>query len=219
MKDIAHLKWLGWGIIVGFAVPFVFADLLTLPLDLYYLIYFLAALTFMAVYVRRTGMDLKEWLSRRLAWGLVLGIVFGIAVVRYVLTNPATETLGGGALAWALFWRGLIYGAVDGLLMSAFPWVVTWRAFRVEEKPLGGRVAFGMLAWVFILVMTVAYHAGYRDFRSPKMARAVAGNTLISLPTLLSANPVGAPVAHAMMHIAVVVHCPKTDVFLPPHRD
>jgi hypothetical protein len=45
------------------------------------------------------------------------------------------------------------------------------------------------------------------------------GNTLISVPTLVAANPVGAPITHAMMHVAVIIHCPKTDVFLPPHRD
>ncbi len=219
MKDISHLKWLGWGLVVGFAVPFVFADLLTLPLDLYYLVYILAAGTFLAVYVRSTGMDLKAWFSRRLGWGIALGVVFGALLVRFVLTNPATETLGGAALVGAIFWRGLAYGAADGFLLSVFPWVVTWRAFGVAEKPLGRKFAYGVLAWVFILVMTAAYHAGYADFRSPKMVKPLVGNTLISVPTLLSGNPVGAPITHAMMHVTAVVHCPKTDVFLPPHRD
>jgi hypothetical protein len=96
---------------------------------------------------------------------------------------------------------------------------VTWRAFRVEERRLRGKVAFTLLAWVFILVMTAAYHAGYADYRSSKLGKTFVGNTLISIPTLIAANPVGGPIAHAMMHVAVVVHCPKTDVFLPPHRD
>lgn len=219
MKSIARLKWLAWGVLVGFAVPYVFGDRMSLPLDLYYLVYFSAAGTFLAVYAKRTKLDLKAWFSRGLGWGVALGALFGAVMVRFVLTNPATETLGGAALAWAIFWRGLVYGAVDGLLLSVFPWVVTWRAFRAEERPWGGKVACGLLAWAFILVMTAAYHAGYADFRSPKMAKPLVGNTLISIPTLLAGNPVGAPIAHAMMHVAAVVRCPETDVFLPPHRN
>jgi hypothetical protein len=219
MEGFAHLKWLAMGVIIGFLVPFVFGDRLTLPLDLYYLIYFAAVGTFLTVYVRKTGLDVRTWLARRLVWGLALGVVFGAVMVRFVLTNPATEGFSGPGLAWALLWRGVVYGTVDGLLLTAFPWVVTWRAFRVEERRLGGKAAFALLAWVFILAMTAAYHAGYSDFRSPKLAKTLVGNTLISVPTLVAANPVGAPITHAMMHVAVIIHCPKTDVFLPPHRD
>ncbi len=219
MEGSAHLKWLAIGLVVGFLTPFIFGDLLTLPLDLYYLIYFAAVGAFLVFYIRKTGLKVREWLSRRLVWGLALGIVFGALVVRFILAGPPTEHLTGTGLAWALLWRGIAYGVVDGLLLSVFPWIVTWRAFRVEERPLGGKLAFGLLAWVFILVMTAAYHAGYSDFRSRKLMKPVLGNTLISLPTLLAANPIGAPIAHAMMHVSVVVHCPATDVYLPPHRD
>lgn len=219
MEGSAHLKWLAMGLVVGFMTPFVFGDLLTLPLDLYYLIYFAVVGAFFVFYIRRTGLNVREWFSRRLGWGLALGALFGAILVRFILTNPATEHLAGTGLAWAILWRGIAYGAVDGLLMSAFPWIVTWRAFRVEERPLGGKLAFGLLAWVFILIMTAAYHAGYSDFRSRKIMKPVLGNTLISLPTLLAANPIGAPVAHAMMHVAVIVHCPRSDVYLPPHRN
>ena len=219
MTACAHLKWLAMGLVAGFLVPFLFADVLSLPLDLYYLAYFLLAGAFLAVYVKRTALNVREWASRRLAWGLVFGLAFGALMVRFVLTNPATPGPSGPALAWALLWRGVAYGTVDGLLLTVFPWVVTWRAFRVEERPWTGKIAFGLLAWVFIAAMTTAYHAGYAEFRSRKMTKPLVGNTLISLPTLLSANPVGAPVTHAMMHAAAVLHCSGTDVLLPPHRD
>jgi hypothetical protein len=113
----------------------------------------------------------------------------------------------------------LIYGAVDGLLLSVFPWMVTWRAFDVEKKPLRKKVALGLLAWLFILVLTTAYHLGYSDFRSRKIIQPNIGNTIISIPTLVSANPISSPVAHAMMHIAAIIHSPKTELFLPPHRE
>jgi hypothetical protein len=45
------------------------------------------------------------------------------------------------------------------------------------------------------------------------------GNTIISVPSLLTANPVGSIIAHASMHVAADVHAYETDVFLPPQTD
>jgi hypothetical protein len=122
-------------------------------------------------------------------------------------------------LAWLIFWRGLVYGGIDGLFLSSFPWIVTWRAFDVGKKPWSGKITAGFLAWLFILVVTTAYHLGYSDFRSRKIIQPNIGNTIISVPTLVSANPIGSPITHAIMHIAAIIHCPKTELFLPPHRE
>jgi hypothetical protein len=67
------------------------------------------------------------------------------------------------------------------------------------------------------MLMTTAYHLGYSDFRSPKIARPVAGDVVWSVPTLVTLNPIGARIAHAGMHTAAVLHSPQTDTFLPPH--
>jgi hypothetical protein len=218
INNPGHLKWIIFGVWVGFGASFIFGDLITLPLDLYYLIYFGIIIAFFTIYIKKTRLNLKEWFSRRLLCGVLLGLIFGALVVRNVLSEPATEKFTGPYLAWLVFWRGLIYGAMDGLLLSVFPWIVSWRAFDVEKKPLRKKIAFGFLAWVFILVLTTAYHLGYSDFRSKKIIQPNIGNTIISIPTLVSANPAGSPIAHAMMHIAAIIHAPKTELFLPPHR-
>jgi hypothetical protein len=88
----------------------------------------------------------------------------------------------------------------------------------VEKKPLGKKIAFVLLSWLFILVLTTAYHLGYSDFRSKKIIQPNIGNTIISVPILVSANPIGSPITHAIMHITAVIHSPKTELFLPPHR-
>ena len=219
MNNSGHLKWILFVVLVGFGTSFIFGDLITLPLDLYYLIYFGIILTFFTIYIKKTHLSLREWFSRRLLWGILLGLIFGVFMVQNVLSRPETEKFTGPYLAWLIFWRGLIYGAIDGLLLSVFPWIVTWRAFDVEKKPLGKKIAFGLLAWLFILVFTTAYHLGYSDFRSKKIIQANIGNTIISIPTLVSTNPIGSPITHAIMHIAVVIHSPKTELFLPPHRE
>lgn len=218
MQKPGHVVWIAFAAAVGFGTAWIFGDLLVLPLDLYYSIYFVLIAVFFAVYIRRTQLDLKALFSRGLLWGLVLGLVFAALMVKNVLAQPATAHASGPALVGQILWRGLAYGVVDGLLLSVFPWIVTWRAFRVAEKPWPRQLAYGLLAWVFILVVTTSYHLGYGDFRSRKIIQPNIGNTLISLPTLLSSSPVGAPLTHAAMHIAAVVHCPETDLFLPPHR-
>jgi hypothetical protein len=56
------------------------------------------------------------------------------------------------------------------------------------------------------------------DKRSTELAKPVVGDLVWSVPTLATLNPVGAPVAHAVMHVVAVVHASETDTFLPPHR-
>ncbi len=219
MGNSGHLIWIAWSVVVGLGTSFIFGDLLTLPVDLYYLIYFGIILTFFSAYIRRTRLNLKEWFSRRLIWGILLGLVFGALMVQNVLSRPETEKFTGAYLAWLIFWRGLLYGAIDGLLLSSFPWTVTLRAFDVEKRPLGSKIAFSLLAWLFILLMTTSYHLGYSDFRSRKILQPNIGNTIISVPTLVSANPIGSPITHAIMHITAVIYSPKTELFLPPHRE
>lgn len=219
MNDFGHLIWLFIGAIVGFVSSYIFGDLLTLPLDVYYLIYFGIITIFFTVYVKKTGLNLKSWFSKRLLWGIILGLMFSIIMIQNVLSRPATPKLEGTYFIWSIFWRGLVYGTIDGLLLTVFPWMVTWKAFKAEEKTLGKKIVIGLLSWVFIIVMTTIYHVGYSDFRSAKVSQANIGNTIMSVPTLLTANPIATPITHAALHISAVIHSPETELFLPPHRE
>lgn len=215
---IAHLAWIPVGAAVGFSAAFLFGDLLTLPVDLYYLIYFTVVLGFLGVYVRRTRLDLRRLVSRRLAWGVVLGLLGGLVVMRGVLARPETPGLSGFDLWWALLWRGLAYGAVDGLLLFAFPWMVAWRALGAEERGLARKFAASAVALAAILLVTTTYHLGYRDFRSSKILQPNIGSTIASVPTLVTANPIASPISHVFLHVTAVLHSPDTELFLPPHR-
>jgi hypothetical protein len=218
MSNLRQFLWILYGAGVGFGSSFVFGDLLMLPLDLYYLIYFVIVLGFLGLWAKRTKLDVRAWTSRRLGWGIIAGLLVGALMVAGVLNRPPTEGEHGLALVWLVFWRGVLYGAVDGLLLTVFPWVVTWRALDGESKPFLGKVRVTLVAWVFVLVTTTAYHAGYSDFRSGKILQPAIGNTMISLATFLSANPVASVITHAAMHVAAVIHSPGTELYLPPHR-
>jgi hypothetical protein len=76
----------------------------------------------------------------------------------------------------------------------------------------------GAVALVASLLMTAVYHSGYSDFRSEKLRKPIAGDVVWSVPTLVTLNPIGAPIAHAGLHVSAVLHSYETETFLPPHR-
>ena len=79
---------------------------------------------------------------------------------------------GGIEFIAAHLWRGIVYGAADGLLLSAFPILLVFAALRDSRlrRRAGGLIAVGAVAMVASLAMTAVYHAGYRDFRAPSCA-------------------------------------------------
>lgn len=212
--------WLAGGLVLGFLVPFVLADTLAIDRDLYYGLYAAAVAGFVALWARTTGQSLRSHASRRLPWAIGLGVAAGaVLAVMVWRTEDSTPHPDGIELAAAIVWRGLVYGAADGLLLSVFPILAVFAAFAGTRlrRSKTGTVLVALVALSASLAMTAAYHTGYSEFRSEKLGKPVAGDVVWSAPTLLTLNPVGAPIAHAAMHTAAVVHSYETDVFLPPH--
>jgi hypothetical protein len=205
---------------IAFLVPFILADRLGLQRDLYYGIYAAAVGGLFVAWARDTRQSLREMFARRRRLAVGLGVVFA-AISAYVATQ-AEDGSGhpnGIEFVAALFWRGIVYGAADGLLLSAFPILLIFAALRNSHlrQRAGGVAAVGIVAVAASLAMTAVYHAGYDDFRSEKLQKPVTGDLIWSVPTLATLNPLGAPIAHVGLHIGAVVHNYDTDLFLPPH--
>jgi len=217
----AHWVWLAYGFIVAFAVPFLFADLLELNRDLFYGLYAVVVVGLIGLWSRDTGYDLRRAVRRRTAWAVGLGaIVAAVMTIVVLRTEDATARPDGLELIGAVLWRGVVYGATDGLLLSAFPIVVVFAAMAGSSlnKRFGGKIVIGAVALLASLAMTAVYHVGYSDFRSAKVAKPLTGDVIWSVPTLVTLNPIGAPIAHAGLHVSAVLHSYDTDTYLPPHR-
>jgi hypothetical protein len=215
-----HLAWLAGGMAMSFLVPFLLADQLDVGRDLYYGLYIAAVAGLFLAWSHDTGQSLREMCARRWPWAVGLGLIFaGLSALIVLGTEDATSHPHGLGFIAAIGWRGVLYGAADGLLLSAFPILVVFAAFSGSElhRRRGGLVAVGAVAMAASLAMTATYHAGYRDFRSSKLRKPLAGDLVWSVPTLVTLNPIGAPLAHAGLHVAAVAHSYDTDVFLPPH--
>ena len=217
----AHWAWLGGGMALAFVVPYVFADVLEIERDLFYGLYAAAVVALFALWSRATGYDLVAAARRRWLAALLLGLaVAGVLVGLVLATEDATARPGGLELVGAVAWRGIVYGVADGLLLSVFPILVVFAALAGTrlDRSLGGKIAIGAIALVASLAMTGVYHAGYSDFRSEKMRKPLTGDVIWSVPTLVTLNPIGSPIAHAGLHTSAVLHSYETDTFLPPHR-
>ena len=83
----------------------------------------------------------------------------------------------------------------------------------------GQAEAFGaaMLALVASIVVIVAHHLGYPDFRSSrvKMGQAILGCGVLSLAYLLTASVIAPILAHAALHVAFI----RFGMELPPHEE
>jgi membrane protease YdiL (CAAX protease family) len=216
-----HWVWLAGGFVVAFAVPFLFADLLEINRDLFYGLYAVAVFGLIGLWARATGYDLVAAVKRRWPWAVGLGVLFaGVLALTVLRTEDATARPDGLELVGAVLWRGVLYGVTDGLLLSVFPILVVFAAFAGSrlDRRFAGKVVIGAVALIASLAMTAVYHAGYSDFRSDKIGKPLTGDVMWSVPTLVTLNPLGAPIAHAGLHVSAVLHSYDTDTFLPPHE-
>lgn len=214
-----HWAWLIAGFPFAFAVPFLLADQLDLNRDLFYGLYALAVATFVVAWARDTRLTRRDF-TRNWRWGIVLGAA-GAAVMALIVlrTEDATSRPGSIELAAAVLWRGVLFGVTDGVLLSVFPILAVFAAFagtRLRQR-VAGKVLIGTIAMVASIGITSVYHLGYSDFRSEKVRKPIVGDVVWSAPTLLTLSPLGAPIAHAGLHVSAVLHSYETDTFLPPH--
>ena len=217
-----HWEWLSAGIVLAFALPYVLTDLTTINRDLYYGIYAAAVFGFFALWLRERIDRPRALLTRHWKLGVVFGIVFACATIAIALTEKATAHPHGARFVAAIVWRGVVYGAADGVLLSVFPILAVFAAFSsrpLRERSKRAMAGIGALALAVSLLFTAVYHLGYADFRGEKLRKPLAGDVIWSAPTLATLSPVGAPLAHIGLHVGAVVHAYDTNTFLPPHHD
>ena len=200
-------------------MPYVFADRLDTPRDAYYAIYAAAVAALLLGWARSSGLAVRPLLARNWKWALLLGAACGAILAAIAFRFDATSHPGEPAFAAAILWRGIVYGAADGVLLGAFPVLAVFAAFPFlrGRRHLLRTAGTGALALLAAFAITLTYHLGYPDFRGSKLATPVRGTAIWSAPALLTLNPLGSILAHAGLHVGAVVHSYETDTFLPPH--
>lgn len=214
-----HLAWFAAGAVLAFTVPYVGTTVLDLHHDVYLGIYVTFVVALLAAYVRATGLDAGALVRRRWKPSVAIGVVLLVPIVANVLSEPGTPRPTGVYFVFELLWRGGVYGLADALLLTAFPCAVVYSSLWGDLGGWRRKAVYGAASLILVMVITAVYHLGYRQYREDGVKAPETGNVLISIPTLLTANPVGSLIDHAGMHIAAVAHEYETDVRLPPPAD
>jgi hypothetical protein len=215
---LAQLAWFAAVAFVAFLVPLVFSSTLDLQHDVYYFVYFAITCSVLGLYVRANDIDLMQVFTRNWKLSLAVGAASAVFVVWSVLGRlDLTPHPSGAYFAFEILWRGAFYGVVDALLLSAFPGLVAYELMNRDLSGLSRRIAYGAITLALVMVITATYHYGYKDLQNTRgISQPEIGNTIISLPVIVSANPLGSIVAHTSMHLAAVTHSYESKDRLPP---
>lgn len=216
--DLSEIAWLTAMVVVGFAVSYIGASILTLPRAGFVAVHALVSGAVVVAYAKWARVTLGSMFTGWRA-GLALGVLAAVFSVEFVLSQPASSGPGGIALAGSLVWLGVAYGTIDALLLTVMPVHAAWRiANRLGWRTSrGGRIAAGIAALGASAAVTAAYHAGFPEFQGVAIVQPLVGNTVFSLVYVLSGNPLGAIGAHIALHVAAILHAYGTSIPLPPH--
>lgn len=214
-----YLGWIVAAALLGFVISAIFAGRLHLPRNMYLIPYVLFTSLFLYAYVRWSGLVVGDLIRRNWIWGLVGAVLFAAFTVKNVLSQPISPRSEGFALVFDILWSGVVYGLMDALLLSVLPVLAIWQAFSLLNWTASwpGKILVGVIAVFASLLVTVAYHLGYPEYRGAGMGGPVIGNTAMTLGYVLTNNPLAAILSHIAMHIAGVLHGPASVVQLPPH--
>ncbi len=215
----AYLGWIVAAAVLGFAISAVFAGILRLPRSIYLIPYVLFSGLFVYAYARWSQLAISDLIRHHWIWGLVGAALFAAFTVSNVLSQPASSRSQGLSLVFDLLWSGVVYGLMDALLLSVLPVLAAWQAFSLLNWTASwpGKILVGVIAIFASLLVTVAYHLGYPEYRGGGLLGPVTGNTAMTLGYLLTNNPLAAIFSHIAMHVAGVLHGPASVVQLPPH--
>ena len=202
----AAIGWLAGGCALTFGVSWLGTTVLGLQHDLYYLIYFTFALGYLGWFATKSDIAWGVVLRRNVWWSLGVGALVAFAVARQIMGGDGTPHPGGGFYGFELVWRGVVYGAVDALILFVFPAVVAYLVLRGNRKGLGRKAAFAGLVLLFSLVVSTTYHLGYSSYRGSELSKPLIGTVMADVPAMLTGNPAGAIVAHVTAHTTAVGH-------------
>lgn len=206
------LSALGVIAVVAFLVSWVLTDVLRLPRAAYLtaLMVVTAAATY--GYLAWSGTDAWAFVSRNWVWGIVGAVVSGGIGAGAIMTAanrrrvPRAAHRSMLATTETLVWEDLLYGAAEGLLLSALPVLAAWQSFQLLgwTGTTAGDVGSGVLAFLASVFVIWVHHLGYREFRgSPDMAMPIIGCGILSLAYLLARSPIAPVGGHFLLHSGI----------------
>ncbi len=213
---LTQLLWFCDGLLLFFLIPWFGTSVLTLDNDFYYAVFIWSALTFLVLYVRTTNSDIVGLV--RIGWrsSVFVGVLASVYLVVNVWNANATEHPDGLLLLFEILWRGVAYGIVSALVVTAFPLAVAIGLLGGVPSGVTRRAAVGLLTLVLVWTMSTTHHLGFAQFDRDDIVTPQLATTAISVPAILTLNPIGSVLAQTSFHVAVTLRVFESNVLVPP---
>ena len=206
-----------WTLLVvatAFVVAWLFAGRLRMARTAYVGVLFVVTAAVSTAYVTTLGGDVGDLLALRSLSGLAGGLVVGAITAVAMLKMPSTLHRSYGRTLAAAGWEGVVYGVAEGVLLSALPALIGWQgahALGWEGTSAGvARWSWAVLASVLVIV---AHHLGYWEYRNRMLVPITVACTLLTVAYLVTGSVLAPVVGHVLMHLAAIRHGTE----LPPH--
>jgi hypothetical protein len=207
-------SWILISAATGLAISGIFSGLLHLSRDVVVLGYLILGGGLIGVFFWRLGRAQRQDLTRPPLRGVLGGLILGGFLAWSVAREPASPRLSDWQLALELVWVGLIYGALDALLLTVVPVLAVMES---SDSPGRQRWRSRVMAFLASLLVAAVYHLGFQEYRGPALKQPLIGNGLITAAYLLTGNAFTPIAGHVIMHSAAVLHGPESTPQLPPH--
>ncbi len=188
-----------------FGLPYLSLNLLKINIDIYYLIFLAFAVAFLWLYRRFSGLKIRASLKSGWALGIILALFVGSTLVSAGMTESSALTRSYQNIdidITVILWRGIIYGLISGILVSAFPFIATWRALAGTNPGNLRKAGVILTAALAIILTSFSYSVGMAGFNMDKIEKQVEINIIAGLPTLISGNPMASPLAGVFLHVS-----------------
>ena len=166
-------------------------------------------------YVAWLDVGAVDVLTARWGWGLVGGVVIALALMAPARRQPVDRPVHGGRRVSALAWEGVVYGAVEGVLLSALPPYMAWQAVEAAGwDGTAGAVARWTLPVLAGAAVIVIHHLGYWSCRNRILVPITLALSVLSVGFLLTGSWLTPAIAHIGLHGVLIVHGSE----MPPHE-
>jgi len=223
------LLWLVAVAGVAFLIAWATGTRLHIRRSRYIPILFVVTAGLSAGYIAWLGASFADVLTTHWAWGLLAGVIAPVLLYRPVQHQPVTRAVPrGGQLRRELFWEGGVYGAAEGVLLSALPAFIAWQmAHSLGWTGAGGAVARWSLSLVAAAVVVVVHHLGYWNCRNRILVPITLGLSVLTVAFLVTGSWIAPALGHIFMHIEATLHGvemppvqrPVADVDVPERRE
>jgi hypothetical protein len=214
-EPIGSILWLVAIIAGSFLVSWLVGTRWQIRRGPYIAVLGIATLMLTAGYLLWIGLDIGTVLATSWAQGIVAGIAAGAILGVALRRMPATLHRHGTEEGVAVGWEGVVYGVSEGVLLSALPAFAAWQLVHaLGWSGAAGTVGVWLVALTASVVVIVAHHLGYWDYRNRRgMVPAVVACGLLTVAFLLTGSVVAPIVGHVVIHGVAIMR----GVELPPH--